>query len=225
VEVVAIGSSTGGPNALAVLLPALAKQFPVPIVVVQHMPPLFTRLLAERLNKQSSIAVHEGKEGELLNAGYVWIAPGDFHMKVVREKQAAVRTTMNQDPPQNSCRPSVDVLFESVAEVFGANTLAVVLTGMGSDGVRGAQLIREAGGQVIVQDEATSVVWGMPGSVAAAGLAEGIFPLNEIAGELERRTGRLVNLGVGKPAGAAKKEKSGSAQWEAPYATQDREPQ
>ncbi len=191
IDVVAIGTSTGGPNALAVLLPALTRDFPVPIVVVQHMPPLFTRLLAERLGKQSAIAIHEGVDGEVLQPGHVWIAPGDFHMTVRREVQK-VRLAMNQDPPQNSCRPSVNVLFESVAAIYGANTLAVVLTGMGADGQRGAQLIREAGGQVIVQDEATSVVWGMPGVVAAAGLAQGVFPLHEIAGELQRRTSRLA---------------------------------
>ncbi len=193
IDVVAIGTSTGGPNALAVLLPALTRDFPVPIVLVQHMPPLFTRLLAERLGKQSAIAIHEGVDGEVLQPGHVWIAPGDFHMTVRREGQK-VRLAMNQDPPQNSCRPSVNVLFESVAAIYGANTLAVVLTGMGADGQRGAQLIREAGGQVIVQDEATSVVWGMPGAVATAGLAQGVFPLHEIAGELQRRTGRLATL-------------------------------
>jgi two-component system, chemotaxis family, protein-glutamate methylesterase/glutaminase len=209
VDVVAIGTSTGGPNALAVLLPALNKDFPVPIVLVQHMPPLFTRLLAERLNKQSSIAVHEGADGDVLSPGHIWIAPGDFHMKVAREKQG-VRLAMDQDPPQNSCRPSVDVLFESVAQLYGANTLAVVLTGMGSDGLRGAQLIRDAGGQVIVQDEPTSVVWGMPGQVAAAGLADGIFPLEEIAGELDRRTNRLGLLAAGKHTGAAEKQKTDS---------------
>jgi two-component system, chemotaxis family, protein-glutamate methylesterase/glutaminase len=189
VDVVAIGTSTGGPNALAALLPTLSANFPVPIVLVQHMPPLFTRLLAERLDKQSSISIHEGVNGSVLSPGHVWIAPGDFHMTVRREG-TSVRLIMNQDPPQNSCRPSVNALFESVAAVYGANALAVVLTGMGSDGVRGAQLIREAGGQVLVQDEATSVVWGMPGQVAAANLADGIFPLSEIAGELERRTNR-----------------------------------
>ena len=193
IDVVAIGTSTGGPNALAVLLPALAKDFPVPVVLVQHMPPLFTRLLAERLGKQSAIAIHEGVQGEVLKPGHVWIAPGDFHMTVCREGQK-VRLAMNQEPPQNSCRPSVNVLFESVAAIYGANTLAVVLTGMGADGQRGAQLIREAGGQVIVQDEATSVVWGMPGAVATAGLAQGVFPLHEIAGELQRRTGRFATF-------------------------------
>jgi two-component system chemotaxis response regulator CheB len=198
VQVVALGTSTGGPNALAAVLPALRGDFSVPIVVVQHMPPLFTRLLAERLDKQSAISVHEGVRGEVLKPGHVWIAPGDYHMRVARDGES-VRLTMNQEPPQNSCRPSVDVLFESVAEVYGPNVLAVVLTGMGSDGLRGVQLIREAGGQAIVQDEASSVVWGMPGAIAVAGLAEGVYPLNQIAGEMEQRTDRLALLLGSKP--------------------------
>jgi two-component system, chemotaxis family, protein-glutamate methylesterase/glutaminase len=187
VDVLAIGASTGGPNALAAVLPGLAKEFPVPIVLVQHMPPVFTRLLAERLNKQSKVEIHEGEEGELLKPGLVWIAPGDFHMKVARSDGKAAHLKMSQEPPENSCRPAVDVLFRSVARAYGPNVLAVVLTGMGSDGVRGSEEIKAAGGQVIVQDEATSVVWGMPGQTAAAGWADGIFPLAEIAGEIERR--------------------------------------
>jgi two-component system, chemotaxis family, protein-glutamate methylesterase/glutaminase len=186
VDLVAIGCSTGGPNALAVLLPAIAREFPVPIVMVQHMPPVFTRLLAERLDRQTLVRIHEGVEGEILKPGGAWIAPGDFHMRLVREGNSA-RLTMNQEPPQNSCRPSVDVLFESAAQSYGGNVLGVVLTGMGCDGLRGAQCIRDAGGQVIVQDEASSVVWGMPGSVAAAGLANGVFSLGELAGEIEQR--------------------------------------
>jgi two-component system chemotaxis response regulator CheB len=186
VDIVAIGCSTGGPNALAVLLPSIAREFPVPIVMVQHMPPMFTRLLAERLDRQTSVRIHEGVEGEILRPRGAWIAPGDFHMRLVREGNTA-RLTMNQEPPQNSCRPSVDVLFESAAQSYGSNVLGVVLTGMGCDGLRGAQCIREAGGQVIVQDEASSVVWGMPGAVAAAGLANGVFSLGELAGEIEQR--------------------------------------
>jgi len=209
VDVVAVGTSTGGPNALAEVLPVLSREFPVPIVVVQHMPPLFTRLLAERLNKQSAIQIREGEAGGVLKPGEAWIAPGDFHMKLVREGITA-RLVMNQDPPQNSVRPAVDVLFESVAQTYGANALAVVLTGMGSDGVRGAQRIRDAGGQVIVQDEASSVVWGMPGQVAAAGLAEGLFPLSEIAREIERRTSRNRLLTGRKEPGALANEKTGS---------------
>jgi two-component system chemotaxis response regulator CheB len=199
IDLVAIGCSTGGPNALAALLPSLSGGFPVPIVIVQHMPPLFTRLLAERLDRQCSVRIREGKEGEPLQPGVAWIAPGDFHMQVVREPQAA-HIAMNQEPPQNSCRPSVDVLFESVAKEYGPNVLGVVLTGMGSDGVRGAQCIRAAGGQVIVQNEATSVVWGMPGQVAAAGQADGIFPLQEMAAEIDRRANWNRFSSANKPA-------------------------
>jgi len=186
IDVLAIGTSTGGPNALATVLPAFPRDFPVPIVIVQHMPRLFTRLLAERLDKQSCIRVREGEEGGMLKPGEAWIAPGDFHMTLVSEG-SAVRLAMNQEPAENSCRPAVDVLFRSVARVYGARTLAVVLTGMGSDGVRGSQQVRDSGGQILVQDEATSVVWGMPGQVVAAGLAEGVLPLEEIAPEIERR--------------------------------------
>lgn len=186
IDVVAIGSSTGGPNALTALLPQLPADFPVPIVIVQHMPPLFTRLLAERLNALARLRVQEGKASQKLQRGEVWIAPGDNHMTVAR-RGGEVVLGINHDPQENSCRPAVDVLFRSAAQTCGANVLAVVLTGMGADGTRGSAAIREAGGEVIAQDEASSVVWGMPGSVVAARLADGIFPLGGIAAELVRR--------------------------------------
>jgi two-component system, chemotaxis family, protein-glutamate methylesterase/glutaminase len=186
IDILAIGTSTGGPNALAEVLPAIPGNFPVPIVIVQHMPPLFTRLLAERLNKQSALTIHEGAVGATLEAGHAWIAPGDHHM-VVGRQGTSVRLALNHEPPENSCRPAVDVLFRSVAATFGANALAVVLTGMGADGVRGCEVIRQHGGQVLVQDEESSVVWGMPGQVAAAGYADGVFPLSAMAGEIGRR--------------------------------------
>jgi two-component system, chemotaxis family, protein-glutamate methylesterase/glutaminase len=186
VDILAIGTSTGGPNALAALFPALPRNLPVPIVVVQHMPPLFTRLLSERLNKSSGLTIQEGVKGQKLENCHAWIAPGDFHM-VLERREGSVCLALNQDPPENSCRPAVDVLFRSVAKTFGANVLAVVLTGMGSDGVHGCEVIREHGGQVLVQDEASSVVWGMPGQVAAAGCADGIFSLDAMALEIERR--------------------------------------
>lgn len=199
-DIVAIGSSTGGPNALSVLLPGLSKEFPVPIVIVQHMPPLFTRLLAERLDRQGRIEIREGTAGEIVPAGSARIAPGDFHMHVAREASGP-RLAMNQEAPQNSCRPSVDVLFESVAREYGPRVLGVVLTGMGSDGVRGAQCVRDAGGQVIVQDEASSVVWGMPGQVAAAGLADAVFPLDKLAEKIESRAhwNRVAGLAKAGP--------------------------
>lgn len=186
IEILAIGASTGGPNALGELIPAIPEDFPIPIVIVQHMPPLFTRALAERLDSKSAIPVREGVSGEKLKPGQAWIAPGDFHITVVRRGSDAY-LALNQDRPENSCRPAVDVLFRSVASTFGARTLAVVLTGMGSDGVFGAQLVRKRNGRVIVQDEATSVVWGMPGQVAAAGFADNIYPIGSLAAEIDRQ--------------------------------------
>src|SRR5262249_29403690 len=150
--------------------------FPVPIVIVQHMPPMFTRLLAERLSSEFPLRVQEGSSGSVLQPGRAWIAPGDYHMIVVREG-AQFRTQVHQDPPENSCRPAVDVLLRSVAQTFGPHSLAVIVTGMGQDGLRGCEAIREAGGQILAQDEVTSVVWGMPGSVARAGLADRVLAL------------------------------------------------
>jgi two-component system chemotaxis response regulator CheB len=187
VQVVAMGISTGGPNALADVFGGLPGDLPAPIVIVQHMPPMFTRLLAERLSAKSAIRVQEGRSGTLLQPGHAWIAPGDHHMITVRDG-AQVRLIVNQDPPENSCRPSADVLLRSVANTFGAGALTVIMTGMGQDGMRGCQAIREAGGQILAQDEATSVVWGMPGFVARAGLADRVLPLSAIADEIVRRT-------------------------------------
>jgi two-component system chemotaxis response regulator CheB len=186
IEIVTIGTSTGGPNALAKVLPLLPKDLPVPIVIVQHMPPVFTRLLAERLASHSMIAVQEGAVGMVLRPAHAYIAPGDFHMTVVREG-AEYRIKLNQHPHENSCRPAVDVLFRSVAAAFGTNALAVVMTGMGSDGLHGAEVVRQAGGEVIIQDEASSVVWGMPGLVYASGQADAVFSLNNLAPEITRR--------------------------------------
>jgi two-component system chemotaxis response regulator CheB len=185
-EILAIGVSTGGPNALAELLPAISANFPLPIVIVQHMPPVFTRLLAERLNAASAIAVREGVAGEELKPGVAWIAPGDHHM-VLEKTAGGARLKLNQEAPENSCRPAVDRLFLSVAQIYGAATLGVILTGMGQDGFKGCEQIAAAGGQILAQDEASSVVWGMPGFVARAGLAGKILPLNQIAGEVTRR--------------------------------------
>ncbi len=195
VDILAIGISTGGPNALAEVLPRIPANFPVPIVIVQHMPPVFTKCLAERLSSQSAIPIQEAQPGQILSPGQAWIAPGDFHMTVHR-KGTDVELLMNQDPQENSCRPAVDVLFRSVAEVYGPRVLAVILTGMGEDGRRGCELIQTKGGRVFVQDEATSVVWGMPGAVVKAGLAEKILPLSCVASELDRavKFGRSVCL-------------------------------
>jgi len=200
IDIVAIGTSTGGPNALAELVPQFPADFPVPIVIVQHMPSLFTRLLADRLNSRARLKVREGQEGKKVESGQVWIAPGDRHMTVARRGDDVV-LALKHDPPENSCRPAVDVLFRSVAKAYGANALVVVLTGMGSDGTQGARVIRDAGGAVIVQDEASSVVWGMPGSVVAANLADRICPLGNIVPEVVcRATFRrmLANVAAGR---------------------------
>jgi two-component system chemotaxis response regulator CheB len=147
------------------------------------MPPIFTKQLADRLNQQSSLTVREGQAGDVLLPGTVTIAPGDFHM-VLERKAGQVAIGLNKGTPENSCRPAVDVMFRSVAQLYGPNVLAVVLTGMGQDGMRGSGVVRDMGGRVLVQDEATSVVWGMPGSVAGAGLADRVIPLNYIAEEI-----------------------------------------
>jgi two-component system chemotaxis response regulator CheB len=186
IGILAIGVSTGGPNALAELLPKLPSNFRIPIVIVQHMPEIFTKLLAERLDKSCSISVSEGMTGDTLKPGHAFVAPGDYHM-VVRRDGFSVRLETNKEQPENSCRPAVDVLFSSVVKAFGPRTLGVVLTGMGKDGLRGCGLIKDAGGQVVVQDNESSVVWGMPGYVANAGLADRVLPLKDIAHEIMRR--------------------------------------
>lgn len=185
VDILAIGTSTGGPDALNRLLPLLPADFPIPIVVVQHMPPMFTRLLAERLDARCAVRVREAASGDLMEPGKVLIAPGDFHLALT-EKEGRRQAQVYVGPPENSCRPAVDVLFRTVVDHYGAATLGVILTGMGQDGLRGCERIREAGGQVIAQDEATSVVWGMPGFVAQSGLANQVLPLDEVAQAIVR---------------------------------------
>jgi two-component system, chemotaxis family, protein-glutamate methylesterase/glutaminase len=193
VSVIAIGSSTGGPNALATVFASLPRDLAVPILITQHMPPMFTRLLAERLSASSGVSVVEASEGELVEAGRAYIAPGNFHMTVVRDG-TALRIALNQEPPENSCRPAVDVLFRSVARVFGAGALAAVLTGMGHDGSRGAQHIVELGGEVIVQDAASCVVASMPNSTAAAVSVGGVYPIEQIGHELVSRVARRMSF-------------------------------
>lgn len=180
-----IGSSTGGPEALGALLHTLPP-LPVPVAVVQHMPPLFTRQFAARLDRQLPYDVVEAEHGQPLRPGTVAIAPGDYHLEVVSDP-AGLRTRLTQAPPENYCRPAVDVLFRSAVATVGSAVLGVVLTGMGSDGCKGARLIVDRGGSVLAQDQATSVVWGMPGAVATAGLAERVLPLLELGPEILRR--------------------------------------
>jgi two-component system, chemotaxis family, protein-glutamate methylesterase/glutaminase len=184
-DIIVIGSSTGGPQALGTVLKALPSSVPVPIVIVQHMPPVFTRHLADRLNQESALTVKEAQGGETLEPGHVFIAPGDHHLELRREG-IAVKTVLHQGPPENSCRPAVDVLFRSASNVYGSGTLAVVLTGMGQDGLRGGEHIVRAGGAILAQDEASSVVWGMPRAVTEAGLANHVIPLTSVANEMLR---------------------------------------
>jgi two-component system, chemotaxis family, protein-glutamate methylesterase/glutaminase len=178
--VIAITASTGGPNALESLLRQLPADLGVPVVAVQHMPPVFTGLLARRLNDNCALSVVEGAEGQLVTPGCVYLAPGGKHMEA-RRVGDRVTAHLHEGAPENSCRPAADVLFRSVAEVWGERALAVVLTGMGQDGMRGARAISERGGGVIAQDRESSVVWGMPGSVVETGLAEEVLPLDQIA--------------------------------------------
>ena len=186
VDIVAIGVSTGGPSALEAVLPRLRADFPAPIVLVQHMPPLFTKLLADRLASKSRIKVVEAQDGQPLARGVCHIAPGDWHMSL-KSDGALVRIALDQAPHENSCRPAVDPLLRSVARIYGPNSLSVILTGMGQDGLKGCEATRKAGGWVYAQDEATSVVWGMPGFVARSGLADKVLPLDQVAGEIEAR--------------------------------------
>jgi two-component system chemotaxis response regulator CheB len=182
-SILTIGSSTGGPDALAVVLAALPADLPVPVVIVQHMPPLFTRMLAQRLDSTCPLKIVEAAEGDLVERGRVLIAPGGKHLEV-RTKGATVVAHLTDAPPENFCRPAVDVLFRSVSAVYRNRTLGVVLTGMGRDGALGAGVIRTAGGEMFAQDEASSVVWGMPGAVVGAGQADRVVPLDQMAGQI-----------------------------------------
>jgi two-component system chemotaxis response regulator CheB len=192
--VLAIGVSTGGPAALDVLLPELPAGFPLPVLIVQHMPEVFTRLLAERLSRRCALRVSEAAEGMPATAGGIYIARGNWHMEALPAARPSAPATLHltQDPPENHCRPAVDTLFRSAARVYGSGVLAVVLTGMGYDGLAGSRVIREQGGSVLAQDQATSTVWGMPGAVAQAGLAYKVLPLAAIAPEILRVAGHAV---------------------------------
>jgi two-component system chemotaxis response regulator CheB len=200
IEVVVIGLSTGGPSALEQLLPNLPKDFPVPVLIVQHMPKLFTGALAERLDKCCALRVEQAYDNATIRPGTVWLAPGDAHMEIAprrimtgeEDRQVAGRSSrvrLHQQEPLNHCRPSVDYLFFSAARMYGAGTLALVMTGMGADGLNGARAVHEGGGVVLAQDEASSAVWGMPGRVSEAGIASATLPLWGIAGALKQRVG------------------------------------
>jgi two-component system, chemotaxis family, protein-glutamate methylesterase/glutaminase len=185
-RVLVIGSSTGGPQALMTLVTELGAVIDrVPVLITQHMPPTFTTILAEHLARSSRRPAHEGVDGEVVKAGTIYLAPGGRHMRVVRHGTDAA-IVLDDGPPVNFCKPAVDPLFTSAIEVWQGGVLAVVLTGMGSDGTRGGRQIVAAGGSVIAQDEASSVVWGMPGAAANAGICAAILPLNQIASKLVR---------------------------------------
>jgi two-component system chemotaxis response regulator CheB len=191
--VLAIGISTGGPAALDIMLPAFPENFPLPVLIVQHMPEQFTGLFAERLNGRCRLRVREAAEGDPVSAGIIYIARGNWHMEVLAAARAGMPATLhlNQGPLENHCRPAVDALFRSAARVYGSGVLAAVLTGMGSDGLAGCRTIREHGGSVLAQDQASSTVWGMPGAVANAGLAHNVLPLSELAPEILRIVSRM----------------------------------
>jgi two-component system, chemotaxis family, protein-glutamate methylesterase/glutaminase len=185
-KVLVIGISTGGPAALGAILPQFPAGFRLPVLVVQHMPPLFTRLLAERLNSICSLPVSEAVDGETVEPGKILIAPGDYHLKVI-STAAGVRVHLDQTAQQNSCRPAVDALFASIGEVYGGAVIAAILTGMGQDGLRGTEILKAHGASVLAQDEASSVVWGMPGAVVKAGLADLVLPLEQLVPEILAR--------------------------------------
>lgn len=190
IDVLAVGVSTGGPKALQTFLSGFRGKIDVPVLIVQHMPPKFTSLLAERLTLETGLHVIEGFSGAVVESGKVILAPGDFHM-IVKREAAAYKIELNQWPLENSCRPAVDVLFRTVADVYGENALAVILTGMGQDGLIGCEHIKKVGGQVLVQDKNTSVVWGMPGAVVSGGLADGVFPIEKLSDEVTD----IINMG------------------------------
>jgi len=187
-QILAVGVSTGGPTALATFMSGFPLAFSLPIVIVQHMPPVFTRLLADRLRALTGFNVVEATSGMILEPGKAIIAPGDFHMRLERAG-TQVKITLDQEAQECSCRPSVDVLFRSVKQVFGSAAIGAVLTGMGQDGLRGAEELKRAGAYIVVQDEASSVVWGMPGAIANAGLADEVLDLHSIPNAILKRTG------------------------------------
>lgn len=184
-QILAIGSSTGGPKALYSLFEALRGKINVPVVVTQHMPPMFTAVLADHLSKASGLTAKEAEDGEVVRAGTIYVAPGDYHMELVGSSTGPT-IHLHQGPEENFCRPSVNPMLRSVTALYGPKVLCVILTGMGQDGCEGAKGVVETGGTVLAQDQASSVVWGMPGAVAKSGLAAEILPLAQIGPSVER---------------------------------------
>lgn len=188
-EVIVLGISTGGPDALTRMIPQLPADLAAPVFIVQHMPPLFTKSLADDLNQRSVLRVSEATEGQLARPGDVLIAPGGRHMKLERTEFGAV-ARLTDDPPENSCRPAVDYLFRSAAHHYGNRVLGVVMTGMGNDGTLGCRLLKRQGATIVTQDRESCVVYGMPAMVVEAGLSEMVVPLAEMAKQLVELTGR-----------------------------------
>lgn len=193
IKIIAIGTSTGGPAALLEVLSKLGTdKITQPVLVTQHMPKMFTAILADRIAKRTGLPCTEARDGEEVCPGHIYIAPGDNHLLVERRAGRNV-IVLSQDPPENFCRPAVDPMLRSVTRSYGSGVLAVILTGMGSDGCRGCEAVVAAGGTVIAQDEATSVVWGMPGAVTNAGLCSAVLPLADLAPYIARRAGRVAS--------------------------------
>ncbi len=185
IDIVAVGISTGGPNALAVLIPLLPKNLRVPVVIVQHMPPVFTKAMADSLDKKSAVHVKEAEQDELIQAGRVYIAPGGRQMRLTR-RAGGIAVELTDDPPENHCRPAADYLFRSVSKLYDNRAMGVIMTGMGSDGVLGLRLMKRRGARVIGQDKTTCVVYGMPMEAAKAGVIDLVLPLKRIAPEIIR---------------------------------------
>lgn len=193
IQIIAIGTSTGGPAALETLFKNLGTKITCPIAIVQHSPPVFTKLLADRLKKASGLNVIEATDGDTVKASHVYIAPGGFHLTIENAGDIFL-TRLNQEPPENSCRPAVDVLFKSIAKAYRSNALGVIMTGMGKDGLSGCEQMCTAGASIIAQDEQSSVVWSMPSHVVKAGLASAVLPLEKLHSEIIER----ANSSVGK---------------------------
>lgn len=190
-EVIAIGSSTGGPQTLVRFFIDLKPGLKQPIFITQHMPPTFTTALAQQIAKQSGLKCHEAAEGDIVEGGHIYLAPGDFHMTVKDNGRQKI-IALNKDPQENFCRPAVDPMLRSIVGLYGKKTLAVIFTGMGSDGLKGCQQVVEAGGTVIAQDEATSVVWGMPDAVAMAGICTEVLALEHMAATVRQYAGGVI---------------------------------
>src|SRR5215468_1243136 len=191
IEIVAIGVSTGGPQALTAVIPYLPANLAVPVVIVQHMPQTFTGALATSLNDKSIVTVVEGQHGQTLEAGMVYIAPGGKQMKIVQQNpRQAPSLLMTDDPPENYCKPSVDYLFRSVAHLYANRALGVIMTGMGADGVRGLRLMKQHGAKILAQDAESCVVFGMPMEAIKAGVVDAVVPLGQLAAAIIQHVGR-----------------------------------